>query len=304
MTLTRTLVVSVLALALAACQTTAVRDAPVLAPAPPAPDAQAAPAAGPGPNDNLNAVAWIQASIEYRLIAGQTFRSALYQLDRALKTPDWDALTPDERLVPVAGLPTAVIVDIDETVLDNSPYQARLVRDGGAYDEATWDAWVREEEAKPVPGALAFAQAAAARGVTIFYVSNRAAHLAEPTLANLRAAGFPIASADQFLGLGFYVAGCEQEGSEKGCRRKHVSRTHRVLMQFGDQIGDMVTLVANTPVGREEAVAPYAAWIGERWFVLPNPTYGSWEPALFNNAWSLPADARRQQKLQALDYAE
>ncbi|HEX4853933.1 5'-nucleotidase, lipoprotein e(P4) family [Arenimonas sp.] len=305
MTLTKTLAVSALALALAACQAMPVREAPVAAPATPAPAAQpAAPAAGPGHHDNLNAVAWVQASLEYRLLAGQTYRSALYQLDRALKTPDWDALTPDERLAPVDGLPPAVIVDIDETVLDNSPYQARLVRDGAAYDEVTWDAWVREEKAKPVPGALEFAQAAAARGVTVFYLSNRAAHLEEPTLVNLRALGFPVESGTQFLGLGFFVEGCEQEGSEKGCRRKHVSRTHRVLMQFGDQIGDMVTISANTPAGREQAMAPYAAWIGERWFVLPNPTYGSWEPALFNNAWTLPEAERRQMKLDALDYAE
>jgi predicted secreted acid phosphatase len=34
--------------------------------------------------------------------------------------------------------------------------------------------------------------------------------------------------------------------------------------------------------------------------VLPNPTYGSWEPALFNNEWSAPRDQRRRQKIDAL----
>lgn len=301
MSLPRTLVLSTLVLALAACQT-APTPRPAAEPAPvPAP--VAAPA-GPAANDNLNAVAWIQAAEEYRLLAGQTFRSALVQLDRAIKTPGWDALVPSERANPADGLPPAVIVDIDETVLDNSPYQARLVRDGGSYNEVTWDAWVREEKARPVPGALEFAQAAAARGVTIFYVSNRAAHLNEATVANLRAVGFPIESEAQFLGLGFFVEGCEQQGSEKGCRRQHVGRTHRVLMQFGDQIGDMVTIEANNPAGRKAALEPYLGWFGERWWVLPNPSYGSWEPALFNNAWSLPEAERRQLKLEALDYAE
>ena len=302
MTSTKTLAVSALALALAACQTLPSREAPVAAPAVSVP--AEAPASGPAHDDNLNAITWMQASIEYRLITGQTFRSALHQLDRALKTPDWDALTPDDRIAPAKGLPPAVIVDIDETVLDNSPYQARLVRDGGFFDEVSWDAWVREEKAKPIPGALEFAQAAAARGVTVFYLSNRAVHLEEPTLVNLRALGFPVASGEQFLGLGFFVQDCEQEGAEKGCRRRHISQTHRVLMQFGDQIGDMVTISSNTPSGREQAIAPYAAWVGERWFVLPNPSYGSWEPALFNNAWTLPEAERRQMKLQALDYAE
>lgn len=306
----KTLALSALVLALAACQTLPAnhdtltdQELAQVVPTPvrkKVPDAPLLPAA----SDNLNAVAWIQASIEYRLIAGQTYRSALYQLDRALKTPDWDALVPTERANPATGLAPAVIVDIDETVLDNSPYQARLVRDGGAYDETTWDAWVREEKATPVPGALEFAQAAAARGVTVFYVTNRAAHLEEPTLKNLRAVGFPIEKPEQFLGLGFFVEGCEQEGSEKGCRRQFVGRTHRVLMQFGDQIGDMVTIVANNPTGREQAMAPYLGWVGERWFVLPNPTYGSWEPALFNNAWTLPENERRQMKLQSLKYAE
>ncbi len=310
MTPLKTLALSALVLALAACQTAPVRDDVLtdqelaqIVPVPvrkKVPDAPLLPAA----NDNLNAAAWIQTSIEYRLIAGQTFRSALYQLDRALKTPDWDALVPDERANPATGLAPAVIVDIDETVLDNSPYQARLVRDGLTYDETTWDAWVREEKATPVPGALEFAQAAAARGVTVYYVTNRAAHLEAPTLKNLRAVGFPIDKAEQFLGLGFFVDGCEQEGSEKGCRRQFIGRTHRVLMQFGDQIGDMVTIVANNPAGREQAMAPYLGWVGERWFVLPNPTYGSWEPALFNNAWTLPENERRQLKLDSLNYAQ
>ena len=211
MTPLKTLTLSTLVLALAACQMLPTRGEPVsdedLAAVEPTPvrKAPAGPLApeGPAANDNLNAVAWMQTSVEYRLLAGQTYRAALLQLDRALKTPDWDALVPEERANPATGLAPAVIVDIDETVLDNSPYQARLVRDGGSYDEVTWDGWVREEEATAIPGAVEFAQAAAARGVTIFYVSNRAAHLEEPTLKNVRALGFPLDRAEQVLGLGF-----------------------------------------------------------------------------------------------------
>ena len=120
------------------------------------------------------------------------------------------------------------------------------------------------------------------------------------TLENLRADGFPVESDGVFLGLGTGVDGCEQNGSEKGCRRELVGRTHRVLMQFGDQVGDFVDVDANTPDGRRAAIEPYASWIGERWFVLPNPTYGAWEPALFNNEWSRPAAERRKSKIDAL----
>jgi acid phosphatase len=253
-------------------------------------------------NDNLNAVAWMQTSVEFRLISGQTFRSALGQLDRAIKTPSWDALPQADRDTPIADLPPAIIVDVDETVLDNTPYQARNVRDNRDFDDFSWNQWVQARAARPLPGALEFAKAANARGVTIFYISNRTSDQSAATIDNLRKVGFPIASDAQFLGLGTMVEGCESEGSEKGCRRKLVGRTHRVLMQFGDQVGDFVDIVANTPQGREQAMRPFLAWVGERWFVLPNPTYGSWESALFNNAWSRPAAERRADKLDALRY--
>lgn len=304
----RLIVAVALAVSLAACQSTPAErplsDADLAALR-----ASPSPRAVPGTpgktvpaHDNLNAIAWMQASQEYRLLLEQTFRAAEAQLDRALGTPDWDALTAADRANPATGLPPAIIVDIDETVLDNSPYQARLSRDGGEFSEPTWDAWVREEKATALPGALEFTQAAASRGVTIFYVSNRAVHLEEATVANLRALGFPINGPAQFLGLGHVVDGCEQHGVEKGCRRQEVGRTHRVLMQFGDQIGDMVTVLDNSASGRDQAIAPYRAWFGERWFVLPNPTYGSWEPALFDNDWNQPEAERRQRKLRNLRY--
>lgn len=271
----------------------------------PAPAAEVVPPAAPaGPvaNDNLNAVAWMQTSVEFRLLAGQAFRGALVQLDKALKTPGWDALPKEDRNNVAAGLPPAIIVDVDETVLDNTPYGARNVRDNKGFDDASWNDWVQSRAARPVPGALEFAKAATARGVTIYYISNRTDDQAEATIDNLRKAGFPIKDASQFLGLGTVVDGCESEGSEKACRRQLVGSTHRVLMQFGDQLGDFVSIVANTPEGREQAVRPYLGWVGERWFVLPNPSYGSWEPALFNNAWAQPEGERRAQKLEHLRY--
>jgi predicted secreted acid phosphatase len=73
-------------------------------------------------------------------------------------------------------------------------------------------------------------------------------------------------------------------------------------MQFGDQIADLVTVIANNPAGRRQAMAPYTKWIGTRWFVLPNVTYGSWEPALFNNDWTAPIEQRRQEKIDALRF--
>ena len=151
-----------------------------------------------------------------------------------------------------------------------------------------------------MPGAVEFTRFAAAHGVAVIYISNRAKDLDQATLANLRKAGLPVSGPQAFLGLGAFVEGCEQNGTEKRCRRELVGRGYRVLMQFGDQLGDFVELAANTPQGRAKAAAPYLSWIGERWFVLPNPTYGSWEPALFGNDWSASREQRRRQKIDAL----
>jgi len=299
-------VVSVLsaALALAGCKPvsfTAPDDATdkpptaATAPAPATTDADA--------DDNLNAVLWVQRSAEYQANAISLFRAAADHLDAALGEPNWDALVPAERELsaPAKGLKPAVIMDIDETVLDNSPYQARLIANGQEYDEVTWAEWVAEKKAKPVPGVLEFAKAAEAKGVTLLYLSNRAQHLQEATLANLRAEGLPVKDDSVFLGLGTHVEGCEQNGSEKLCRRRLAGREYRVLMQFGDQLGDFAEIVANTPDARAALLQEYGDWFGERWWMLANPTYGSWEPALFNNAWSEPRAERRRMKREALD---
>lgn len=287
------------ALALSACKRT---EAPATAAPAQTPAPAAAPSTNP-PQDNLNAVAWVQTSVEYRALSEQTYRAAADHLDQALKEKHWDALVPGERGNAATGLKPAVVMDVDETVLDNSPYQARLVRDGTDYDEVSWDQWVAEKKAKPVPGVVDFARAANAKGVTVLYISNRAVHLKEATLANLKAVGLPVADDSVFLGLGTVVEGCEQNGSEKDCRRKLAGQKYRVLMQFGDQIGDFVQVVANTREGRDQLYGEYHDWFGERWWMLPNPTYGSWEPALFNNDWAQPKEARRQTKREALDYA-
>lgn len=260
--------------------------------------------AGPPADDSLNATVWFQTSVERDLVYRAIYRAAGVQLPAALADKTWDALPREDRSNDVRTLPPAIIVDVDETVLDNSPSQVRQIREQRGYDDVNWDAWVNERKAKALPGAAEFLSAAARQGVTVYYISNRTADQAQASIDNLRATGLPLKDTSQFLGLGTVVEGCEQEGSEKSCRRQLVARRHRVLMQFGDQVGDFVQIVANTPDGRRAAIAPYSDWIGQRWWALPNPLYGSWEPALFNNAWSQPAGERRAQKQAALDDAK
>ena len=296
------------ALMLAACKPTAPQaparpaDAAPATPAAATAESGAAKSAKPAPgdaHDNLNAVAWVQRSAEYAAVTTTIYHAATAHLDAALKSGE-SALAEGEQSSGTAKLPPAVVMDVDETVLDNSPYQARLIADGKEFADLTWDQWVAEKKARPVPGVVEFAKAAEAKGITILYISNRAEHLQAATLANLRAAGLPVKNDEVFLGLGTFVQDCEQNGSEKLCRRKLAGQQYRVLMQFGDQLGDFVQILANTPETRAELSAKYAGWWGQRWWMLPNPTYGSWEPALFNNEWSQPAEARRASKRAGL----
>jgi acid phosphatase len=257
--------------------------------------------ATPPANDDLDATLWYQTSVERDLVYRQAYRAAGEHLAAALADKAWDALPKGDRDNDASALPPAIIVDVDETVLDNSPDQVRQIRRGNGFDNDAWRAWVFEARAKPLPGALEFLQDAAKQGVTVFYVSNRDADQADATVANLREAGFPIADASQFLGLGMQVPGCESKGSDKTCRRRLVGERYRVLMQVGDQVSDFIALPDNTLAGRRAAMAPYLGWIGERWWALPNPMYGSWESAAVGAAKGQPAAAQRAAKEAVLD---
>ncbi len=231
-------------------------------------------------NDLLYAVAWMQTSIEHDLVYAQIYKMAEAKLLDALADPGWDALPRGERGNDTKGLPGAVIVDIDETVLDNGPFEARMVRDNITFDKTAWDAWVRQASAKPLPGALEYAKFAAAHGVTVFYISNRDDEYADSIRANLVADGFPLTDG-AMLNRGVATPGCvERSMADKGCRRKLVAQKYRVLAMFGDQLGDFIDGADADNAQRAERIAPYRGWFGERWFALPDPVYGSWVSAL------------------------
>jgi 5'-nucleotidase (lipoprotein e(P4) family) len=249
---------------------------------PPKTAQSAAPAVARTPaDDSLYATLWQQTAVEHDLVYAGIYRDAQSKLLRALRDPHWDALPKAERAAVRHGslrsLKPAVVLDVDETVLDNSPFQARqIMRGANAFNATAWNLWCKEASAKPLPGALEFTRYAAAHGVRVIFISNRARDLTDATIENLKRDGFPVADADAVLNLGAPTPGCEAKGSNKGCRRELIAHKYRVLIEIGDNLGDLLDIEENTPQGRQRAIEPYRRWIGERWFALPNPVYGSW----------------------------
>jgi acid phosphatase len=222
----------------------------------------------------------MQTALEYEASAIQAYRLGQTRLDAALEDPRWTAAIEQGADPSVLG--PAVILDIDETVLDNSYYQARLIRDDTTFANDTWDAWCLEARATAIPGAVEFTRYAAGRGVTVFYVSNRTAKVEQATRANLQALGFPLdRRVDTVLLRGERP---EWQASAKGPRRAHVAASHRVVMLVGDDLGDFVADASGTPEARRAGAAQFQKWWGERWIMLPNPTYGSWERAVVGTA--------------------
>lgn len=252
----------------------------------------------PPANDQLDAVLWTQTSIEHELIYRQLFANATRQLDVALADPTWDALPFPPRNL--NGLPPAVVVDIDETLLDNVPLNARDIINNQVYSYDRWNTWVDQAKAKALPGAMAFVQAAQQRGIKVYYLTNREHSQVQATVANLRLRGFPVDSNQQILAAATPTGHCEQAGYGKNCRRQWVASQARVLLMVGDSLGDFVQAEHNTLAAQHRAVEPYTGWFGQRWFLLPNPTYGNWYSAPYADREEIPFEQKRFFKREAL----
>lgn len=238
--------------------------------------------------EQLHATLWMQQAAEYRAVAAQTYRAATDRLD-ALLAPGSASLEQLARPeAEWAALPPAIVLDLDETVLDNSWFQARMIREREEYTPAAWDAWVLEAAATAVPGAREFLAAAAARGVQIFYVTNRecpkaAASGADPcpaktaTSRNLQALGLP--SADDPSHLLLRRERPEWDASSKSLRRAWLAQRHRIVALVGDDLQDFVD--RSTWGDRAPELEPL---FGRRWFALPNAMYGSWERTVIAGA--------------------
>src|SRR5262245_10423790 len=276
--------------------TAAAPAAPATSPPPAPPPAPQSP--GPPPHDILNAVLWMQRSVEYRATTTGIFALAQLRLDQALGDPNWTAIIPKELSTPYQSLPPAVIVDVDETVLDNSGYQAWNAIKDTSFDPKTWTMFVNSVTSRAIQGAVEVSQYATAKGVKVFDVSSRTAEGEPATRKNLEKFGFPI---DTTMDTVLTSREKPDWGSAKGTRRAFIAKEYRVLLNLGDNFSDFTDNYRGDEAQRLTVLEQYKDHWGHDWIVLPNPTYGSFESAPFNHDFKKSEAERRKAKRDALE---
>lgn len=212
----------------------------------------------------LLSVLWYQKSGEMRALYYQCYRNAM------------DALEDNIATAPGAK-PLAVVLDIDETVLDNSPFEGWQILNNSDYSEEAWNRWCSKAEAKALPGAVAFTRFADSLGIAVFYVSNRSPVTAVPTLKNLSEAGFPCAdTAHVYL---------KESTSSKVARRARISEKYNIVLLIGDNLADLDGVFEKRPIALGlNDVESQKNLFGTKYIVLPNPMYGTWLNELLKTA--------------------
>lgn len=211
--------------------------------------------------ENMMATNWYQTSGEARALYLQGYNIATQRLKEYLKTPHTK--------------PYSIVLDLDETVLDNSPYQAENIILGRGYDSKSWDEWVNMKKAKAVPGAKEFLQFADKNGVKIYYISDRTESQLEATIENLRAEGIPVQANDSVLLKN------KDDKSGKVNRREYVKNHTQLIMLFGDNLSDFDLFSSKSIDERNAKVEELSKEFGDRFIMFPNPLYGAFETAIY-----------------------
>jgi len=250
-------------------------------------------------HENLNGILWMQASAEYDSLCRLIYKAAGDAVTKALADPTWTAAL--EQTGNFAALPPAVILDLDETVMDNTPYQALMARQGKGFDSKAWDEWVAKGAAGALPGAADFLQALKAKSIAVYYITNREAAREKETIANLILLGIPVDPAGENI-----LSRREKPDwvSDKSSRRADVAKTHRIILLIGDDLGDFVSGARDLPEKRITLARLHSDMWGSRWFILPNPLYGSWESAVYGFDGKLTDEEILKKKFEALKTSE
>ncbi len=208
-----------------------------------------------------------QRAAEYKALCFQAYNIARLRLDLALKKHH--------------AKPYAVITDIDETLLDNSPYDAQRVLSNQEFDPKAWKDWTAKAICDTVPGAASFFKYAASKGVAVYYITNRDEDERPGTTKNLKLYNLPYTDEAHII--------LKTTTSSKEKRRRDVLKTHDVILLCGDNLPDFDALYDNKPTeeSRKAATKKLKREFGNRYIVIPNVSYGDWENSLFNYNYKL-----------------
>jgi 5'-nucleotidase (lipoprotein e(P4) family) len=220
-----------------------------------------------------NATLWFQQSAEMEA----SFLQA-YDKGKMLLKIKMDTLSNSD-------FPPAVVLDLDETVLDNSPYEARLFLNGENYSSESWEKWCNESKAQALPGAIDFLNFADSLGIKIFYISNRKISVFEPTLKNLKTLKLPQAEKEHLL--------LRTTKSDKSERREMVKSGHQIILYVGDNLTDYSQVFAerDSTIGKD-LVKKHRKELLHNFIMLPNPMYGEWESAIYENDFSKTSEEK------------
>lgn len=244
-------------------------------------------------HETLNAALWTQISAEYAANTVQAYQLAASNLDQALVDSQWTAAP--EQQGDYADLPPAVILDLDQTVLDTSRYNARIILQHGSHARKHFADWCLQSTAPAIPGVKRFIDHAIKQGVAVIYVSARREVLRDCTGRNLRKLGLPVQARDRLL------LNDGTPGTSKTRQRERVASQYRILLLVGDNLGDFISGSNSDSDTRRALVNEHAGRWGREWIILPNPMYGHWETALYEYDYDLPRERRLQRLLQQLE---
>ena len=229
--------------------------------------------------ENTMSTLWYQKSDEANALYLQVYNVATNRLKELLHKP--------------TDKPYSIVLDLDETVLDNSPYQVQNVKDGTAFNPKNWDAWVKKASAKAVPGAKEFLQYAHQNGVQIYYVSDRDASQVDATIKNLEKEGIPVQGKDHLMFL-------EKGVKSKEGRRQKVQETTNLVMLLGDNLVDFADFSKTSAEERSKKLEELKNEFGEKFIIFPNPMYGSWESTVYKGK-KLDAKGQIEERQKALE---
>ena len=235
------------------------------------------------PENDLG-IMWVKHSAEYQAITTQVYQSAEADLPAFIADTNWSAM-PGHPVDP--SLPPAVVIDVDETVVSNVDFQLAFER---PFTNRKMYDYFQEHDAIPVAGVVDFVAAARAAGVTPFFVTNRPCEPIEGvpgdcpqkdwTIKELRSLGIE-ADAE-------HVLLADEQGWDRAKigRREHIAENYRVIMLFGDDLGDFSPCVRKTLYGpctepatsqsRQAIIDENRHLWGNGWYILPGPMHGSW----------------------------